>query len=237
MSKSEVLFRVENVSKIYQMGEVQVFALRDISIEIYEHEFLVILGASGSGKSTLLNMLGGMDHVSAGKIWFREQELSAHNDRKLTQYRRNNIGFIFQFYNLIPNLTAKENVDMATEIVPNPANSLEMLQLVGLDPQADYFPGQMSGGQQQRVAIARAIAKRPEILLCDEPTGALDYQTGKSVLQVLQNVNQNLKTTLVVITHNAGIGDMADRVIHMRDGQVQEIICNQNPVSANEVYW
>lgn len=237
MPRHESLFRAEDVSKIYQMGEVEVYALRNISIEIYAHEFLVILGASGSGKSTLLNLLGGMDHVSAGKIWFRDQELSAYNDRKLTQYRRNHIGFIFQFYNLIPNLTARENVEMATEIVPHPADALEMLDLVGLKDRSDYFPGQMSGGQQQRVAIARAVAKQPEILLCDEPTGALDYQTGKSVLQVLQDVNRKLQTTLVVITHNAGIADMADRVIHMRDGQVQDVICNENPVSASEISW
>lgn len=234
---SAALFRVNEVSKIYRMGEVDVYALREVSLEIFAHEFLVILGASGSGKSTLLNLLGGMDQPSQGQIFFKDQELSAANERRLTQYRREHIGFVFQFYNLIPNLTARENVEMATEIVPNPANPLAMLELVGLADRADYFPGQLSGGQQQRVAIARAVAKQPEILLCDEPTGALDYQTGKAVLKVLHEVNRRTGTTLVVITHNAGIGDMADRVIRMRDGQVQEIVVNQNPVSADEVVW
>lgn len=233
----EPLFRAEAVDKIYQMGEVQLYALRDINIEIYPHEFLVILGASGSGKSTLLNLLGGMDKPSAGKIYFKDQELSNFNEKQLTRYRRLNIGFIFQFYNLIPNLTARENVEMATEIVPNPADPLQMLDLVDLQDRANSFPGQLSGGQQQRIAIARAIAKQPEILLCDEPTGALDYQTGKSVLKVLQDVNQKMGTTLVVITHNAGIADMADRVIRMRDGQVQSIVVNENPVSADQVSW
>ncbi|MEZ0374379.1 MAG: ABC transporter ATP-binding protein, partial [Candidatus Sericytochromatia bacterium] len=188
-------------------------------------------------KSTLLNLLGGMDTVSTGSICFRDEELSTCSERQLTRYRRNNIGFVFQFYNLIPNLTARENVEMATEIVARPADALAMLELVGLSDRADYFPGQMSGGQQQRVAIARAVAKQPEILLCDEPTGALDYTTGKAVLKVLHEVNRTTGTTLVVITHNAGIADMADRVIRMRDGQVQEIIVNAAPVSADEVSW
>ena len=234
---AEVIFSVAQVSKIYKMGEVEVYALKDVSLDIYAHEFLVILGASGSGKSTLLNLLGGMDTVSTGSICFRDEELSTCSERQLTRYRRNNIGFVFQFYNLIPNLTARENVEMATEIVARPADALAMLELVGLSDRADYFPGQMSGGQQQRVAIARAVAKQPEILLCDEPTGALDYTTGKAVLKVLHEVNRTTGTTLVVITHNAGIADMADRVIRMRDGQVQEIIVNAAPVSADEVSW
>ncbi|HEY9844041.1 MAG TPA: ABC transporter ATP-binding protein [Candidatus Obscuribacterales bacterium] len=234
---AEVIFSVAQVSKIYKMGEVEVYALKDVSLDIYAHEFLVILGASGSGKSTLLNLLGGMDTVSTGSIRFRDEELSTYSERQLTRYRRNNIGFVFQFYNLIPNLTARENVEMATEIVARPADALAMLELVGLSDRADYFPGQMSGGQQQRVAIARAVAKQPEILLCDEPTGALDYTTGKAVLKVLHEVNRTTGTTLVVITHNAGIADMADRVIRMRDGQVQEIIVNAAPVSADEVSW
>lgn len=231
------LYRVTHLSKIYQMGEVLLYTLRDISLEIYAGEFLVILGASGSGKSTLLNILGGMDKPSEGQIFFKDAELSAYSERQLTQYRRNNIGFVFQFYNLIPNLTAKENVEMATEIVHNPASSLDMLKLVGLDDRADHFPGQLSGGQQQRVAIARAAAKQPEILLCDEPTGALDYTTGKTVLHFLQQINRNMGTTLVIITHNAGIADMAHRVIKMRDGQVQEVIRNAHPVTADEVSW
>jgi putative ABC transport system ATP-binding protein len=231
------LFRVEKVDKIYTMGEIQVYALQDIEMEIYPHELLVILGASGSGKSTLLNLLGGMDQPSNGRIFFRDEELSAYSERKLTQYRRHNIGFIFQFYNLIPNLTALENVEMATEIVAQPAKAEDMLALVDLSDRASYFPGQLSGGQQQRVAIARALAKQPEILLCDEPTGALDYQTGKAVLKVLQRINQEMGTTMVLITHNAGIADMAHRVIRMRDGQIQEITVNAHPASADEVSW
>lgn len=231
------LFRIEKVDKVYTMGEIKVYALRDINMEIYPHELLVILGASGSGKSTLLNLLGGMDQPSSGQIFFRDEELSAYSERKLTQYRRHNIGFIFQFYNLIPNLTAQENVEMATEIVAKPAKAADMLALVDLADRATYFPGQLSGGQQQRVAIARALAKQPEILLCDEPTGALDYQTGKAVLKVLQAINQQMGTTMVLITHNAGIADMAHRVIRMRDGQIQEITVNENPASADEVSW
>lgn len=234
---SQALFRVKNVSKRYTLGEVQIYALRDISLEIYAGEFLVILGASGSGKSTLLNMIGGMDLPSSGQVFFREQELSAFSEAQLTQFRRHHIGFVFQFYNLIPNLTALENVEMATEIVSTPADPQEMLQMVGLAERAEHFPGQLSGGEQQRVAIARAAAKQPEILLCDEPTGALDYHTGKSVLHFLQQVNRNTGTTLVIITHNAAIGAMGDRVVRMRDGQVQEIICNAHPVSAEAVSW
>jgi len=234
---SEVLFRVQQVNKVYTLGEVQIYALRDISLEIYAGEFLVILGASGSGKSTLLNMIGGMDQPSTGQVFFRSQELSACSERQLTLFRRQHIGFVFQFYNLIPNLSAKENVEMATEIVADPADPQEMLRLVGLAERADHFPGQLSGGEQQRVAIARAAAKQPEILLCDEPTGALDYETGKSVLHFLKRVNQELGTTLVIITHNAAIGEMGDRVVRMRDGQVQEITVNAEPLSAEQVSW
>lgn len=231
------LFCINDLSKIYLIGEIRVKALRNISLSIYEHEFLVILGASGSGKSTLLNILGGMEHPTAGNVFFKDNELSSFSDKQLTFFRRDNIGFVFQFYNLIPNLTAKENVEMATEISENPADAMEMLELVGLNERADHFPGQLSGGEQQRVAIARAVAKRPEILLCDEPTGALDYKTGKIVLHFLQKVNKERGTTLVVITHNAGIANMADRIVKMRDGRVQEIIINDNPVSADEVSW
>jgi putative ABC transport system ATP-binding protein len=237
MSESELLFKIENLSKFYVMGEITVHALKNISLEIYAHELLVILGASGSGKSTLLNILGGMDLPSEGRVLFRGQDLSQASEKALTRYRRNNIGFVFQFYNLIPNLTAIENVEMATEIVDNPADPLSMLKLVGLDDRADHFPGQLSGGQQQRVAIARATAKQPEILLCDEPTGALDYETGKGVLHFLQQINRTTGTTLVLITHNAGIAAMAHRVIHMRDGEVQEVQINPNPVTADEVSW
>jgi len=231
------LFQITNLSKFYVMGEVTVHALKQVSLEIYPHELLVILGASGSGKSTLLNILGGMDTPSEGQVMFRGEDLSKASEKALTRYRRSHIGFVFQFYNLIPNLTALENVEMATEIVENPADPLEMLRLVGLDDRADHFPGQLSGGQQQRVAIARAAAKQPEVLLCDEPTGALDYETGKGVLHFLQKINRETGTTLVVITHNAGIAAMAHRVIHMRDGLVHDVQVNPNPVTADEVSW
>ncbi|PIQ23585.1 ABC transporter [bacterium (Candidatus Blackallbacteria) CG17_big_fil_post_rev_8_21_14_2_50_48_46] len=234
---AEPLFKIEHLSKSYVMGEVTVHALRDVSLEIYPHELLVILGASGSGKSTLLNIVGGMDTPTSGTVWFKGEDLSSATEKALTRYRRNHIGFVFQFYNLIPNLTALENVEMATEIVEHPAQPLEMLRLVGLDDRADHFPGQLSGGQQQRVAIARATAKQPEVLLCDEPTGALDYQTGKTVLHFLQEINRKTGTTLVLITHNAGIAAMANRVIHMRDGEVQDIQINPEPVTADQVFW
>ncbi|MFN8673169.1 MAG: ABC transporter ATP-binding protein [Candidatus Sericytochromatia bacterium] len=233
----KVIFKLSDISKKYIMGEVIVTALNNVNIEVYEGEFLVILGTSGSGKSTLLNVIGGMDIPSTGKILFKEQELSKYTQKQLTYYRREHIGFVFQFYNLIPTLTAKENVDMATEISKNPANSLEMLKMVGLEGKENNFPSQMSGGEQQRVAIARAAAKRPEVLLCDEPTGALDYNTGKKVLHFLQKINKETKTTLIVITHNSGIADIADRVIKMRDGEIKEILINENPVSAEEVSW
>lgn len=233
----EILYKLHKVNKKYVMGEVIVNALKEISIEVYKHEFLVILGASGSGKSTLLNIIGGMDKVSDGDIFFKGDLLSKFSDKELTMYRRNNIGFVFQFYNLIPNLTAKENIEMATEISLNPSDSDEMLEMVGLSKRGDHFPSQLSGGEQQRVAIARAAAKNPEILLCDEPTGALDYKTGKIVLHFLQKINRETGTTLIIITHNAGIADMGDRVIKMRDGEIQEIIINKNPVTAEEVSW
>ncbi|MFN8577475.1 MAG: ABC transporter ATP-binding protein [Candidatus Sericytochromatia bacterium] len=237
MSEKNIIFRLKDISKRYVMGEVVVNALNNINIDIFEGEFLVILGTSGSGKSTLLNIIGGMDNPSTGQIFFKEQDLSKYNQKKLTYYRREHIGFVFQFYNLIPTLTAKENVDMAREISKKPANSIEMLKMVGLEGRENHFPSQMSGGEQQRVAIARATAKRPEVLLCDEPTGALDFNTGKKVLHFLQKINKDTNTTLIVITHNIGIADIADRVIKMRDGGIKEITINENPVSADEVIW
>jgi putative ABC transport system ATP-binding protein len=237
MTEKNIIFGLKDICKKYVMGEVTVNALNNINIEVYEGEFLVILGTSGSGKSTLLNIMGGMDIPSSGKIFFKKEELSAYNQKKLTYYRRENIGFVFQFYNLIPTLTAKENVDMATQISKNPADSFEMLEMVGLQGKENNFPSQMSGGEQQRVAIARAAAKRPEVLLCDEPTGALDYNTGKKILHFLQKINKESNTTLIVITHNSGIADIANRVIKMRDGEVKEIIVNENPVSAEEISW
>jgi putative ABC transport system ATP-binding protein len=231
------VFSIDNVTKNYEMGEVTVSALRGVSLEVSAGEFLVILGPSGSGKSTLLNIIGGIDTASEGRVMFREQELSAYKESQLTVYRRNHIGFVFQFYNLMPNLTAEENVEMATEISPNPLVPAEVLDLVQLGERRDHFPAQLSGGEQQRVAIARAVAKQPEILLCDEPTGALDFTTGKIVLKVLLEVNRKMGTTVIVITHNADIGEMADRVIRMHDGDVRDIIVNENPKAVDELEW
>ncbi len=234
---STPIFRVENLTKRYIMGEVTVSALRGVTLDVRHGESLVILGPSGSGKSTLLNIVGGLDTPTSGEVWFRDEALSTYTESGLTKYRRDNIGFIFQFYNLMPNLTARENVEMATEISQDPMNASEALQRVGLQHREDHFPAQLSGGEQQRVAIARAIAKRPEILLCDEPTGSLDVATGKVVLNVLNEVNQNLDTTLIVITHNASIGQTVDRVIHMLDGGVREIVVNEQRRPVDEVDW
>ena len=231
------IFRIADLTKVYSMGEVTVSALRGVTMDVYEGEFLVILGPSGSGKSTLLNIVGGLDSAGTGRVHFRENDLTSFSDSDLTHYRRMNIGFVFQFYNLMPNLTAKENVEMATEIARNPMDPAEALELVALEDRQDHFPSQMSGGEQQRVAIARAVAKRPEILLCDEPTGALDVSTGKIVLDVLNNINEKLGTTLVVISHNASIGEAADRVVRMMDGAVREIQCNPRRKSVDEIVW
>jgi len=232
-----VLFSVDHVKKDYQMGEVTVSALREVSLDIYEAEYLVVLGPSGSGKSTLLNIVGGIDSPTAGRVVFRDQTLSDYSERQLTFYRRNHIGFVFQFYNLMPNLTAEENVEMATEISSNPLPPAEVLDLVGLSERRHHFPSQLSGGEQQRVAIARAVAKQPEILLCDEPTGALDFDTGKIVLNALSAINQKMGTTVIVITHNATIADMGHRVIRMADGHVREVIVNAEQKTAEELQW
>ncbi len=239
------VFRVRNISKIYEMGEVAVQALKNISLDLLSGELVVLLGASGSGKSTLLNILGGLDVPSTGQVIFTdyasasptECDLAQISDRALTNFRRQWVGFVFQFYNLIPSLTARENVALVTEIASHPMRPREALALVGLDHRLDHFPAQLSGGEQQRVAIARAIAKRPQILLCDEPTGALDFQTGKLVLQVLEQVNRELGTTIAVITHNAGIAGMADRVITMRSGEIVDIKCNQTKIAPEELDW
>lgn len=234
---SKRIYRVEGLTKEYRMGEVTVSALRGVTLEVIEGEFMVILGQSGSGKSTLLNIIGGLDTPTAGTVLYGDEELSAYSERQLTLYRRNNIGFVFQFYNLISNLTAKENVEMATEISTNPMDASEALEIVGLLERQDHFPAQLSGGEQQRVAIARAIAKRPQILLCDEPTGALDVATGKVVLEALVDVNRGLGTTLVVITHNVSIGEIADRVMRMVDGVVSTVIKNPEPKNVEDVDW
>ena len=231
------MFRVRNISKIYEMGEVTVPALKNVSLDLYRKELVVLLGASGSGKSTLLNILGGLDLPTTGQILFEERELTRASDRALTRFRRESVGFVFQFYNLIPSLTAKENVALVTEIASNPMRPREALGLVGLAHRLDHFPAQLSGGEQQRVAIARAIAKRPQVLFCDEPTGALDFQTGKLVLQVLERVNRELGTTIAVITHNAGIAAMADRVITMRSGEIIRIQCNETKIAPEDLEW
>lgn len=231
------IFQISDLVKTYQMGEVSVDALRGITLDVTAGEFLVILGHSGSGKSTLLNIVGGLDTATSGSVVYEHRPLSEYSERQLTGYRRKHIGFIFQFYNLMPNLTAKENVEMATEISDDPMSSIEALELVGLSDRAGHFPSQLSGGEQQRVAIARAIAKRPRILLCDEPTGALDISTGKIVLKVLMDVNKKMGTTLLVITHNASIAEVADRVIHMRDGGVSQIVTNETPSQLDDVDW
>ena len=219
------------------MGEVTVTALRDVSLEVESGEFLVILGQSGSGKSTLMNIMGGIDTPTTGRVFFQGNDLSAYSEGHLTRYRREHIGFVFQFYNLMPNLTAEENVEMATEIVAEPYPAIEMLRLVHMEDRRDHFPSQLSGGEQQRVAIARALAKRPEVLLCDEPTGALDLATGKLVLAVLNEVNEKTGATVIVITHNATIADMAHRVVYVADGGIREIRKNAKRIGAAELEW
>lgn len=232
-----VIFHAHGVTKVYQMGEVQVHALRGVDLDLYRGEFTVLLGASGSGKSTLLNILGGLDTATDGHVLYGDQDLTRASENELTQYRRYHVGFVFQFYNLIPSLTARENVAVVTEIAKNPMSPEEALELVGLTERMDHFPAQLSGGEQQRVAIARAIAKNPTVLLCDEPTGALDSKTGIVVLEALQRVNEELGTSTAVITHNASIADMADRVIHLTDGRIDDMRTNKTKVQARELVW
>ncbi len=233
----DAVFRARGLSKVYRMGDVEVHALRSVDLDLYEGEFVVLLGPSGSGKSTLLNILGGLDAPTSGEVIFRDHNLVAAEDRELTRFRREHVGFVFQFYNLIPSLTARENVQLVTDIAENPMPAEEALRLVGLDERMDHFPAQMSGGEQQRVAIARAIAKTPDVLLCDEPTGALDYTTGKLVLEVLERVNQELGTTTAVITHNAVIAGMADRVIRLGSGRIVEEVRNPKKISPADLVW
>jgi putative ABC transport system ATP-binding protein len=233
----EPLFAARALSKIYPSGEAEIRALDGIDLDLYEGELIVLLGASGSGKSTLLNILGGLDVPTAGSLTYRGEDLTHATENDLTRFRRDAVGFIFQFYNLIPSLTARENVALITEIARDPMTPEEALALVELDERMDHFPSQMSGGQQQRVAIARAIAKRPEVLLCDEPTGALDVKTGITVLEAIEHVNLELGTLTVVITHNAVIADMADRVIHLSDGHIVEIQENRTRRSVRSLAW
>jgi len=231
------VFVARGLTKTYHMGEVEVPALRALDIEIYQGEFVVLLGPSGSGKSTLLNILGGLDTPTSGEAFWRDHNLATSGERELTEYRRDHVGFVFQFYNLIPSLTARENVAAVTEISTAPMHPEDALALVGLGNRLDHFPAQLSGGEQQRVAIARAVAKNPAVLLCDEPTGALDSATGVVVLEVLEKVNRELGTLTVLITHNAGIADMADRVIRLSDGQIADIHENAVKKAAHELAW
>lgn len=232
-----VVFRAEGITKIYGSGEVEVQALRGVDLCLREGEFVVLLGASGSGKSTLLNILGGLDTATSGTVQFRGQEITRWSSRELTEYRRRHVGFVFQFYNLIPSLTARENVALVTDISENPMEAEEALRMVELEARMDHFPSQLSGGEQQRVAIARAIVKRPEVLLCDEPTGALDVTTGKAVLRAIDAINRAFGTTTVVITHNAVIAHMAHRVISISNGQIHDVRVNSSRCSAEELDW
>ena len=230
-------FRTSDLTKTYGEGTAAVHALRGVDLEIPEGEIIVLLGPSGSGKSTLLNILGGLDRASSGSAHFHDLELTGLSDRQLTRFRRDKVGFVFQFYNLMPSLTAEENVELVTEIAPNPLPAKEALDLVGLGPRSHHFPSELSGGEQQRVAIARAVAKQPTVLFCDEPTGALDSKTGRSVLQVLHDINEKLGTTVLIITHAAATAGLADRVIHFADGKIRSVEINEHKLTPEEIDW
>jgi len=229
--------KFENVRKTYRMGEVEIHALQDASFEVAQGELCVIVGPSGAGKTTLLNILGGMDTLTSGKVMLGEEEVSAFDQKRLTTYRRHDIGFVFQFYNLVPNLTALENVELAAQICKDPLDAAQVLEMVGLSHRTDNFPAQLSGGEQQRVAIARALAKNPKLLLCDEPTGALDYNTGKAILKLLQDMSRQKGMTVIIITHNSALTAMADRVIKVKNGTVTSQHQNPNPVPVEEIEW
>lgn len=234
---AETVLRARGLEKVYRMGEVEVRALRNVDLDLARGELFVLLGPSGSGKSTLLNILGGLDVPTRGSVHFFDHDLTAAGDTELTRFRREHVGFVFQFYNLIPSLTARENVALVTEIAESPMDPAAALRLVGLGDRLDHFPAQLSGGEQQRVAIARAIAKRPDVLLCDEPTGALDLETGKLVLAVLSRVNREMGTTVAIITHNAAIARMANRVVRMHSGSVASVVVNATQASLDEIEW
>ncbi|HEU4453775.1 MAG TPA: ABC transporter ATP-binding protein [Longimicrobium sp.] len=236
-ASAPAVLEARGLSKVYHMGAVEVQALRSVDLDLYAGELVVLLGASGSGKSTLLNILGGLDVPTGGTVRFFDHDLTAADERELTRFRREHVGFVFQFYNLIPSLTARENVALVTDIADDPMDPAEALEMVGLGDRLDHFPAQLSGGEQQRVAIARAIAKRPDVLLCDEPTGALDFRTGRLVLEVIDRVNRELGTTTAVITHNAVIAAMADRVLHMSSGRIASVERNARRVSPAELEW
>ena len=234
---SDAFVKLEHVTKIYRMGEVEIHAVDGIDFEIQKGEFVVIVGPSGAGKTTVLNILGGMDSASSGSVVVDGQDIARYSQRRLTSYRRDDIGFVFQFYNLIPNLTALENVELAMQICKKPLNAKMVLQEVGLDQRMSNFPAQLSGGEQQRVSIARALAKNPKLLLCDEPTGALDYQTGKSILKLLQDMCRQKGMTVIVITHNTAIAPMADRVIRIKNGRVSDLRLNDHPTPVETIEW
>lgn len=233
----ETIMEVNGVTKEYIMGEITVKALRGVDFSLYEGEFVVVLGPSGSGKSTMLNIIGGIDKPTSGSIIFNQKNIASATEKELTVYRRSAVGFVFQFYNLIPNLTARENILLASEMSNSPIPPDELLESIGLAERGNHFPSQLSGGEQQRVAIARAVSKNPPILLCDEPTGALDFKTGIQVLHILKDFNEKYKKTVVIITHNASIGAMGNRVFHVRDGLIDRITVNENPISPEEVSW
>ena len=233
----DTFVKLENITKIYHMGEVEIRAVDGIDFSIQKGEFVVIVGPSGAGKTTVLNILGGMDQASGGSVWVDGEDIAKYNSRQLTQYRREDIGFVFQFYNLIPNLTALENVELALQICKNPMDAQEVIEDVGLGERLDNFPAQLSGGEQQRVSIARALAKNPKLLLCDEPTGALDYNTGKAILKLLQDTCREKGMTVILITHNSAIAPMADRVIKIKNGMVSEMIVNEHPVPVETIEW
>lgn len=236
MEKKPII-QLKNITKEYKMGEVTVNALRGVTLSLYENEFVVILGSSGSGKSTMLNIIGGIDKPTNGDILFYEKNISKFTEAELTKFRREAVGFVFQFYNLIPNLTARENILLASELSSSSISADILLEQIGLYDRGDHFPSQLSGGEQQRIAIARAVSKNPPLLLCDEPTGALDYQTGIQVLRILKDYHDTYKKTLVIITHNSSIGQIADRIFHVRDGLVEKITENSSPILPEEVSW
>jgi len=233
----KAIFSARELTKTYRMGEVEVHALRGVSFELFPKEIIVLLGPSGSGKSTLLNILGGLDAATSGEVFYQDHNLTAASEKKLTEFRREHVGFVFQFYNLIPSLTAAENIALVTEISKSPMDPIEALDLVGLKDRAHHYPSQLSGGEQQRIAIARAVAKRPDILLCDEPTGALDFQTGRKVLEAIMKVNQELGTLVAIITHNASIAGLADRVISLANGEIRSITENAKRLPLSDIQW
>lgn len=235
--EKEVVMSVKDITKQYKMGDITVDALKGVSFDLLQGEFVVVLGASGSGKSTILNIIGGIDRATSGEVLYNNEDITKKNDKQLTLYRRSAVGFIFQFYNLVPNLTAKENILLASELSKNPLDVENLIDQVDLTDKQDNFPSQMSGGQQQRVAIARALSKNPDLLLCDEPTGALDVKTGADVLKLLKNFNEDYKKTVVIITHNSIISEMADRVFYIKDGLLDRIEVNENPKKPEEVIW